>query len=664
MARTCLKLEALEDRSLPATFGIPWADTNLTLSFAPDGTSISQSSSNLFDSLNQVQSPEVWQAEILRAYQTWLQYTNLNLVVVADSGDPIGETGRWQGDPRFGDIRIFGTALQSSVLAIGTTSDPAIAGTRAGDVGLNTSYRFDGSPYDLYSVMLHEAGHSLGLANSTNSSSVMYTQYAGTRTGLSSSDISAIQGLYGSRLPDFLEGTNGNNSINRAYDIGGVPANAPETIQLIYGDLTTSNDVDYYSFLTTGATDDQNVTVKLQTQGFSLASAKLTIYEQKSDGSFSEVANTTMNPESVTGEAISVTFDPNDDEGARRYFIRVEKADGSPMSVGRYALAISFLNPTSDDDFSQQDLNTVWEGTRPIQVNADGNRNNTRQSATILSPQTVSQSGNNTRTEVLANLGSTTDRDFYRVKAPSGTGQRVLTVNVQTLDGVMSIPEIFVYNSSGTLLNSTTLVNGHGSRTVQITGLTAGENYFVRVSGSVGNYQMTADFGTVSTQFVSLTSGELPQTGSATETLFIATAQMIHFTLSADATNAPMGAGIQMIIRDSQGNIVQSLFAPVGQTVSTEGILFRPGQYFVELIGIRPNGWNGMLSVAVNGNRTDDPIGILPNDPTFKPLYLNPPPPPPPIGIPPPPPAPYYPYLYPGGFLSFNPFYWVSILSR
>ena len=31
--------EALEDRSMPSTFGVPWADPNhLTLSFASDGT--------------------------------------------------------------------------------------------------------------------------------------------------------------------------------------------------------------------------------------------------------------------------------------------------------------------------------------------------------------------------------------------------------------------------------------------------------------------------------------------------------------------------------------------------------------------------------------------------------------------------------------------------
>src|SRR5947199_46860 len=37
-----LHLESLEDRSLPATFGVPWPDPgHLTLSFVPDGTQYS-----------------------------------------------------------------------------------------------------------------------------------------------------------------------------------------------------------------------------------------------------------------------------------------------------------------------------------------------------------------------------------------------------------------------------------------------------------------------------------------------------------------------------------------------------------------------------------------------------------------------------------------------
>ena len=36
-----LGVERLEERAVPATFGVPWADpSRLTLSFAPDGTSV------------------------------------------------------------------------------------------------------------------------------------------------------------------------------------------------------------------------------------------------------------------------------------------------------------------------------------------------------------------------------------------------------------------------------------------------------------------------------------------------------------------------------------------------------------------------------------------------------------------------------------------------
>jgi hypothetical protein len=127
-----LGIERLEDRSVPATFGIPWADPHLTLSFVPDGTPVSDTVSNLFDSLNQVRSEAEWQREVLRAYQTWAKYANLSVAVAPDGGQAIGTPGRWQGDERFGDVRISGVDLNSAVLAIGTPADPGLAGTRAG----------------------------------------------------------------------------------------------------------------------------------------------------------------------------------------------------------------------------------------------------------------------------------------------------------------------------------------------------------------------------------------------------------------------------------------------------------------------------------------------------------------------------------------------------
>ena len=74
-----LVVEQLEDRLAPAIFGTPWPDPgHLSLSFAPDGTLGGISASNLFQTLNAVAPTSTWELQILRAFQTWAQYGNIN----------------------------------------------------------------------------------------------------------------------------------------------------------------------------------------------------------------------------------------------------------------------------------------------------------------------------------------------------------------------------------------------------------------------------------------------------------------------------------------------------------------------------------------------------------------------------------------------------------
>src|SRR3954468_2050461 len=109
-ARSRLRVEALEGRDVPAATGFPWGNAgHLTLSFAPDptartaGTDVAGHTSSLSTAF--ANAPD-YQADVLRAFQTWAVQGNINIALQGDSGDPFGSPGARQGDPRFGDVRI------------------------------------------------------------------------------------------------------------------------------------------------------------------------------------------------------------------------------------------------------------------------------------------------------------------------------------------------------------------------------------------------------------------------------------------------------------------------------------------------------------------------------------------------------------------------------
>ena len=108
---------------------------------------------------------------------------NIEIVPVADGPYDLNALGQAQGDPRFGDIRIGGYTFPDTTITLAKTYFPPPNGvTAAGDVELNTGLNFEiGSTYDLYSVVLHETGHSLGLNEAPNPAEVMAIDYGGVR---------------------------------------------------------------------------------------------------------------------------------------------------------------------------------------------------------------------------------------------------------------------------------------------------------------------------------------------------------------------------------------------------------------------------------------------------------------------------------------------------
>src|SRR5262245_59049200 len=133
-------VECLEDRDVPAQFGVPWPDAaHLTVSFARDGTSVEGVSSRLFAALDAQMPRDVWQGAILRAFQTWSEVASISVGVVDDDGQAFGGPGPAQGDPHIGDIRVGGLPMSAEALSVAVPPSAYVSGTLAGDIFINTN---------------------------------------------------------------------------------------------------------------------------------------------------------------------------------------------------------------------------------------------------------------------------------------------------------------------------------------------------------------------------------------------------------------------------------------------------------------------------------------------------------------------------------------------
>jgi hypothetical protein len=618
-----LLLEQLEDRCLPSTYGVAWPGANkITVSFAPDGTQVDSAASTLFQNLNAQATTKAWEMEILRALQSWAANANINFGIMPDHGQALGSAGPIQGDADFGDMRFAARPEGTDVLALNTPYDP-VAGTRSGDIVFNSNYALGingQGTIDLFSLALHETGNALGLPDtSTDPTSVLYSVYAGVRSGPSASDIAQLQALYGARTPDRYEGSTGNNTLATATTI-----KLPE----VAADITTLGDVDFYRYKVPDYAN-RSITFTVRTAGISLLTSRLTIYN-----SAGQVVAASAASDPLSGD-VSIRLD-NVSRGTTLY-LKVEGARSDVFGVGSYRLKI---NSGAVSAMQIKAIDAVLDNPTFNNVIDDHHSNDTLDSATNLN-QAKYQTTPAFDYSVNASLSDVSDVDCYSLVAPaaSSSGPRTILVSV-TRTGTSTLdPEITIYDASGNEVNAQVLANDDGSFLVQVVGATPGATYYVGIdsdpfdtvtANQTGNYQLGVNFQDNPIVLETYVDDVLNQSKQVDVfTMQVNETATMHFVLSS--TTGIQGSSVQVAVRmsiyDLNGALIASLTAQDGEVVSKDVFLTK-GTYAIRFVAATRDGSALPDTLTLlQGRSLTDPEDPPPVDPTQDPTQAPPAPP-------------------------------------
>jgi hypothetical protein len=634
-------LEMLEDRIAPAVFNLPWSDpSHLTLSFAPDGTQIAGQSSTLFATLNAQEPTAAWQADILRAMQTWAVNTNLNVGVVADNGQPFGTAPSGDGASRFGEIRIGAAPLSPDVLAISSPHDPLLAGNWSGDIILNSTIDFTQPQTNLYGVLLHEFGHVLGLGPSTDPASVLYEDATWVTTRLSASDVAAIQALYGAPAASSPNHHTLQTAATIRFPSDDGSIYTGTTPLTAFGDLTSPVQTDFFSVQT--STFSGPMTFHLQTAGISLLAPELIVYD--AGGNVLGQAQST----NVLGDSVTVHLDSV--PANTTYYIEVEAATSGLFGVGRYGLAVTFDATLKTTPSQITAMLSSAHGDSSGGDSSDGAK-----IGSVVALRTTRGYALNEHYEVRGGLNHAVT---YSIKSPTSASGNpvVLTVAIRTSGHHGVLPQVQILDANQHPLAVKVLVEGDGGYTIQAAGLAPGQTYYLkltppssRTQEDDASFSLVADFKQTPAIMPVLAQGNAktaaPPPRSA---LYVALDQVFNFTLSAAGTGAPAGSTVQMTITDKKGKVVYTLVAPAGQTVTGLPVLLGPGAYTVNYTLVTPNGAVGSLTFQLRGASITDPIGPVVTDPTYSPTYTDP--------------GNWFTYYYPNGTVSTVPFLLISLV--
>ncbi len=377
------------------------------------------------------------------------------------------------------------------------------AGVWAGDIFLDTSRKFiidDGSgnpsldEYDLYSVLLHEAGNSLGLLDEElDPESVMFFAYLGTRQDLSPLDIANIQGLYGPPSPDPWELFSANDDFATATPMVYGSEFSKSLVEVKNGRIQEGTDVDFYRF--EGNSLAENCWVKLRAKGRSLLCGRITVY----DGNFQEIATISAeNPlrNSVGKEVTGIS-------PGEVIYVAIDWSGYPEFEFGDYQLALDF-NENAEDEFSEPDdedddeddeeppdffeadddalVDVLYSLEGPIDT--ETNANNTFAKAVELFSPLGTPAGS--RFEIVSALATPADKDVFRIRsAPDATGTMAIDLTPLGIDP--ALVNVVLFNNAKQTVPVTRRIRVNGDVVLEARNIQPDAVYYLRVQSRTGN---------------------------------------------------------------------------------------------------------------------------------------------------------------------------------
>ncbi len=591
-----IEIEPLESRQLLAAFGTPWPNPReLTISFPTDGVAIGQHPNDLHATLDTISARSEWQELALRAYQTWSVYADVNVGLRNDHNVAFGTAGMSVNDPRFGEFRI-GAFPQGGVLA-NSIPFQASAGTYSGDLLLNSNEPFfyhdwaggvppapssyKGYERDLFSLLLHESGNTLGVDDNKTPHSVMFRQYTVPKGTLSQSDIDSIQAIYGARTDPFELVDNGQLQLATLVSTPVGFQTASDVIS-VSGSLKDAADVDYYEVTPASGQDD--VTVRLRAAGISLLTSKVDVLDVNGN---------------VLGSASAASAFDNDNEinlsglsGHSVIYIRVASANQDIYGIGDYKIEVDYRDATvkaSDPTPKAHDGGVDSLFTNFAIADDEQGINDTLASAGTLNHATGFAP--QTRYEIVSAVSSLTDVDYLKVPGTSVAGRLMVHLSGVGLD--QPGMDLKIVDTNDQPVGASGRLRPDGSWVLVVNQPVVNADYYLRISVdptsavSVGNYVASAEFVPSDTPH-HMTSGSV----SSIEEDFIRwtadKSKLFRFDLFA--SGGARNELARIVIYDAHTKEIKLAFAARSDAARSAHVWLEQGDYIIRFTAISRTG--------------------------------------------------------------------------